>query len=131
MLVLQTLSKPFRHSAQLLTNFILRSFRSRIRFNDRLNSPTQNTRNSWKWHFNKAHWLQAKRKSSCRSSGLDRRQEAKDVMKPRSQMTSIPDDLSVPEMIGAAKKFKHRRLPMYDETPDTIVGVLNTRAFVA
>jgi CBS domain containing-hemolysin-like protein len=33
-------------------------------------------------------------------------------------------------MIQAARKFRHRRLPMYDETPDTIVGILNTRALL-
>jgi putative hemolysin len=61
--------------------------------------------------------------------GLDR-QTAKDVMKPRSRMAAIPDDLSVEDMIAAARKFKHSRLPMYDETPDTIVGVLNARALL-
>ncbi|MDB6064324.1 MAG: hypothetical protein JWR26_532 [Pedosphaera sp.] len=58
------------------------------------------------------------------------RQTAKDVMKPRSQMTAIPDDLSVEEMIAFARKYKHSRLPMYDETPDTIVGILNARALL-
>lgn len=61
--------------------------------------------------------------------GLDR-QTVKDVMKPRSQMAAIPDDLSVEGMLTAARKFKHSRLPMYDETPDTIVGMLNTRALL-
>ena len=61
--------------------------------------------------------------------GLDR-QTAKDVMKPRSQMNAIPDDLSVEEMVAAARKFRHSRLPMYDETPDTIVGVLNARVLL-
>lgn len=60
---------------------------------------------------------------------LDRR-TAREVMKPRSQMSSISDDLSIEEMVAAAKKFKHRRLPIYDETPDTIVGILNTRALL-
>jgi CBS domain containing-hemolysin-like protein len=60
---------------------------------------------------------------------LDRR-TAREVMRPRSQMASIPDDLSVEEMIAAARKHKHRRLPIYDETPDTIVGILNTRALL-
>lgn len=60
---------------------------------------------------------------------LDRK-TAKDVMKPRSRMAAISDELSVEEMIAAARKFKHRRLPIYDETPDTIVGVLNTRALL-
>jgi putative hemolysin len=60
---------------------------------------------------------------------LDRRTAA-DVMRPRSRMACIPDDLSVEEMIASARKYKHRRLPMYDETPDTIVGILNTRALL-
>jgi putative hemolysin len=60
---------------------------------------------------------------------LDRK-TAREVMRPRSQMAAIPDDLSVDEMIAAARKFKHHRLPMYDETPDTIVGVLNARALL-
>lgn len=60
---------------------------------------------------------------------LDQR-TAKDVMKPRSQMACLPDDLPVDEMIAAARKFKHRRLPLYDETPDTIVGILNTRTLL-
>ncbi|HZL43916.1 MAG TPA: CNNM domain-containing protein, partial [Verrucomicrobiae bacterium] len=60
---------------------------------------------------------------------LDRR-TAKEVMKPRSQMACISDDLSIEEMIAAAQFHKHRRLPIYDETPDTIVGILNTRALL-
>jgi putative hemolysin len=60
---------------------------------------------------------------------LDRR-HASDVMKARAQMACIPDDLSVPEMMEAARRFKHGRLPIYDETVDTIVGVLNTRALL-
>jgi CBS domain containing-hemolysin-like protein len=60
---------------------------------------------------------------------LDRR-TVKDVMKPRSQMAAISDELSIEEMVAAARKHRHRRLPIYDETPDTIVGVLNTRALL-
>ena len=60
---------------------------------------------------------------------LDRK-TARDVMKPRSQMAAISDDLSVEEMVEAARTFRHRRLPIYDETPDTIVGVLNTRTLL-
>lgn len=60
---------------------------------------------------------------------LDRR-TARDVMRPRSRMAAISDELSVPEMLAAARRHKHRRLPIYDETPDTIVGVLNTRALL-
>jgi CBS domain containing-hemolysin-like protein len=60
---------------------------------------------------------------------LDRR-TAREVMRPRSQMAAIPDDLSIEEMLEAARRHKHRRLPIYDETPDTIVGILNTRALL-
>jgi len=60
---------------------------------------------------------------------LDRR-TAREVMKPRSQMAAISDDLSLEEMIAAARRYKYRRLPIYDETPDTIVGILNTRALL-
>lgn len=60
---------------------------------------------------------------------LDRR-TAREVMKPRSQISCISDELSIEEMIAAARKYRHRRLPIYDETPDTIVGILNTRALL-
>ncbi|HTL73152.1 MAG TPA: hemolysin family protein [bacterium] len=60
---------------------------------------------------------------------LDRR-TARDVMRPRAGMACISDDATVEEMLAAARKYKHRRLPIYDETPDTIVGILNTRALL-
>jgi CBS domain containing-hemolysin-like protein len=60
---------------------------------------------------------------------LDRR-TAREVMKPRSQMAAISDDLSLEEMIAAARQYKYRRLPIYDGTTDTIVGILNTRALL-
>ena len=60
---------------------------------------------------------------------LDRK-TAKDVMKPLSRMAAISDDLSIEDMLAASRRHKHRRLPVYDETPDTIVGVLNTQALL-
>ena len=60
---------------------------------------------------------------------LDRR-TARDVMSPRAGMTCISDEASVDEMIAVARKCRHRRIPIYDETPDTIVGILNTRALL-
>lgn len=60
---------------------------------------------------------------------LDRR-TAREVMKPRSKIFCISDDLSKDEMLATAREVKHTRLPIYDETPDTIVGVLNARAFL-
>ncbi|MGO8766901.1 MAG: hemolysin family protein [Limisphaerales bacterium] len=60
---------------------------------------------------------------------LDRR-AAREVMRPRTRMSCVSDDATVEEMIAAAREFKHRRLPIFDETPDTIVGILNTRALL-
>lgn len=60
---------------------------------------------------------------------LDRR-TAKDVMRPRARMAAIPDDLPIEDMVAAARKFGHERLPLYDESPDTIVGILNCRALL-
>ena len=60
---------------------------------------------------------------------LDRR-TARDVMRPRAGMAAISDDATVDEMLAMARKHQHRRLPIYDETPDTIVGILNTRALL-
>jgi putative hemolysin len=72
---------------------------------------------------------QAEKEIILQIISLDRR-TAKEVMRPRSRMAAIADDLSIEEMIEAARVSKHRRLPIYDETPDTIVGILNTRALL-
>ncbi len=61
---------------------------------------------------------------------LDRRTVG-ELMRPRSQMACISHELSVEEMLAAARRHRHHRLPMYDETPDTIVGILNTQRLVA
>jgi CBS domain containing-hemolysin-like protein len=126
MLVLQALSKPFRHVAQLLTNIILRTA-APIQPSPQLSDDEY--QELLEMAFQQGALAASEKEIILQIISLDRRQ-AKDVMKPRSQMASIPDDLSVPDMIGAARKFKHRRLPMFDETPDTIVGVLNTRALL-
>ncbi len=60
---------------------------------------------------------------------LDQR-TARDVMRPRAGMATVSDAASIQEMIAAARRHRHRRLPIYDETPDTIVGILNTRALL-
>lgn len=58
---------------------------------------------------------------------LDQR-TVKEVMRPRAQMISAPDDATVEEMVEIARRNKLRRVCIYDETPDTIVGILNLRA---
>lgn len=60
---------------------------------------------------------------------LDRK-TAGDVMKARSQTDCISDKLSNAEMISEARRHRHRRLPLYDETQETIIGTLNTRVLL-
>lgn len=55
---------------------------------------------------------------------------AGDVMKPRAEMIVLPDDLPVEQLIVAARKARRHRIPLYDETPDNIVAILNTRVLL-
>ena len=61
---------------------------------------------------------------------LDRRPVA-DLMRPRSKMASVPHNLELPELLAAAREQQHRRLPLYNESPDTIVGILNAPRLLA
>jgi putative hemolysin len=128
MFALQNLMRPMRHVAQQLTHFILRvSVPKSIK--------PQTTMSDAEYQelielaYQQGTLAESEKEIILQIVNLDQ-QTAKDVMKPRSQMACIPDDLSIEEMITAARQHKHRRLPMYDETPDTIVGILNTRALL-
>lgn len=55
---------------------------------------------------------------------------ARDVMRPRATMAAVSDALPPVELAAAARRLRCRRLPLYDESPDTIVGVLNTQKFL-
>ncbi len=127
MLFLQKISRPLRRVAQGLTNLSLRAFPhppapaaglSDAEYQELLEMAYQ-----------QGALAAGEKEIILQIINLDRR-HAGDVMKARAQMACISDDLSVPEMMEAARRFKHRRLPIYDESVDTIVGVLNTRALL-
>ncbi|MCX6895403.1 MAG: hemolysin family protein [Verrucomicrobia bacterium] len=128
MLILQWLSAPLRRIAQFLNAAILQtavknSIKPQPAFAD------EEYRELLELAFQHGALAAAAKEIILQIISLDRR-TVREVMRPRSQMAAIPDDLTVPEMIAAARQNKHRRLPMFDETPDTIVGVLNTRALL-
>ena len=127
MLILQNLMRPLRQVAQQLNNLILRIVPKSIKPQTALSD--EEYQELIELAYQQGTLAKSEKEIILEIINLDRR-TASDVMKPRSQMACIPDDLSVEEMISAARKYKHRRLPMYDETPDTIVGVLNTRALL-
>ncbi|MCX7825667.1 MAG: hypothetical protein N2689_08910, partial [Verrucomicrobiae bacterium] len=56
-----------------------------------------------------------------------RHRTAKDMLTPRVDMVCVPATMPKPELIAFLKKAGHRRVPVYDESPDTIVGILDVR----
>jgi CBS domain containing-hemolysin-like protein len=55
---------------------------------------------------------------------------AKDCMTPRVDAFALPDDLTNDEVIARLKEKRHRRAPVYAETPDNVVGILDTKLFL-
>ncbi|MCU0770880.1 MAG: hemolysin family protein [Verrucomicrobia bacterium] len=122
------LTLPLRRVSQRFDALLLKPFLARSADSQRhLNDPEY--QELLEWAQQQGTLEQSEKEIILEVMSLDRR-TARDVMRPRSQMACIPDDLSVEEMLQAARRFRHRRLPMYDENEDTIVGVLNTRALL-
>ena len=55
---------------------------------------------------------------------------AKDCMTPRVDTFSVPDDLTNEELIPQLRERRFRSVPVYGETPDDIVGVLDAQSFL-
>jgi CBS domain containing-hemolysin-like protein len=55
---------------------------------------------------------------------------AKDCMTPRVDSFSVPDDLTNEELIPRLRQRRYRRVPVYGETPDDILGVLDVGPFL-
>lgn len=125
---LHRLARPFHQVAQRLNSALLRRLlptttRPQPAYTD------AEYRELIELAYQQGTLAQAERDIILQILRLDQR-TVREVMRPRAQMHCISDDLSVEEMLAAARRFKHRRLPIYDETPDTIVGILNTRALL-
>ena len=127
MLFLQKISRPLRRVAQGLTNLSLRAFPNPPVAAAGLSDAEY--QELLEMAYQQGALAAGEKEIILQIINLDRR-HAGEVMKARAQMACISDDLSVQEMIEAARRFKHRRLPIYDESVDTIVGVLNTRALL-
>ena len=55
---------------------------------------------------------------------------AKDCMLPRVDMFALPDDLTNEEAVSRLKQKRHHRVPVYADTPDQIVGIIDVKAFL-
>jgi putative hemolysin len=55
---------------------------------------------------------------------------AKDCMTPRVDTFVLPDDLTNEEAIARLKQKRHRRVPVYADTPDQIAGIIDVKMFL-
>jgi len=78
--------------------------------------------------------------ASLRTGAIERYQEmvianvlslgnrhVKDVMTPRTVVFSLNKDLSLKEAYGETIQWEHSRIPVYDEGPEDIVGIVLTQ----
>src|SRR6266496_3299349 len=55
---------------------------------------------------------------------------AKDCMTPRVDSFTLPDDLTNEEAIARLKEKRHRRVPVYVDTPDQVLGIIDVKMFL-
>ncbi len=55
---------------------------------------------------------------------------AKDVLTPRVDMFALPDDLTNEEAMALLRARRHRRVPVYGESPDNILGLIEVKTFL-
>ena len=52
------------------------------------------------------------------------------VLTPRNRMVTVALDDSCEEILSVIRESRHSRLPVYDKTPDNIVGILGIRRYL-
>src|SRR5215813_1328045 len=55
---------------------------------------------------------------------------AKDCMTPRVDSFMLPDDLTNDEVIARLKTNRYRRVPVYADTPDQVLGIVDVKLFL-
>src|SRR5436853_1889200 len=55
---------------------------------------------------------------------------AKDCMTPRVDTFALPDSLTNEEAIARIKDKRHRRVPVYIDTPDQVLGIIAVKTFL-
>jgi CBS domain containing-hemolysin-like protein len=51
----------------------------------------------------------------------------RDIMVPREQVVALPLSASEAQVLETARDSAHTRMPVWDENPDQIVGIVNTK----
>jgi len=52
---------------------------------------------------------------------------AKDVMTPRTVIFSLNQHLKISDAVKAAGRWEHSRIPVFDKSPEDVVGIVHTR----
>ena len=55
---------------------------------------------------------------------------AKDCMTPRVKTFALADDLTNEQAIAQLKEKRYRRVPVYADTPDNVVGIIDVKLFL-
>lgn len=55
---------------------------------------------------------------------------AKDCMTPRVDTFAVPDDWPNEQVIAQLKEQRYRRVPVYADTPDNILGIIDVKRFL-
>lgn len=56
--------------------------------------------------------------------------DAEDVMVPRTEMSCVPVNISLPDLLEQVKQVRHTRFPVYDGNLDNVIGVIHTKDLV-
>jgi CBS domain containing-hemolysin-like protein len=57
--------------------------------------------------------------------------QVREVMTPRVDIQFLEDNLSPADSVAALRRYKHRRVPVFHESRDNVVGILNAKDFLA
>jgi len=123
--LLMRLARPFHRLAQTINQLLLK-LAARRKIQPHTGLTDEEYKELVELAYQKGALAASEMEIILQIIALDRR-TVQEVMRPRSQMACLSDDSTREEMLAAARRFKHLRIPIYDETPDTIVGILNAQ----
>jgi putative hemolysin len=125
MLGLRRLARPLHRLVEWINTLLLQSMLSRA-LRPVAERVDEEYRELLDLAFQQGALAQSEKEIIAEIISLDKK-TAGQVMTPISRTNCIADDLSIEEMIEAAQRFQHRRLPIYDGSTETIAGVLDAK----
>ena len=124
-LLFDRISKPIRYMAQKISDISLNLILPK-KLLPNITTTEEEFSELIDWAYQQGVLEKSERDIVDEIIKLDKK-TAEDIMKPRSHMICIEDNISTKEMILASRKHKLTRIPIFNDTTDNIVGILNTR----